>query len=64
MINEELVDVPMRIDVSNGRVQFKKVNMITFRGTLKDKIYLIILMFRMMIGHNAQLQEKRGYRIL
>lgn len=63
-INDELVDVPIRIDISNGRVQFKKVRILAFRDTLKGKIYLIILMSRMMIAHSAQTQEKKEYRIL
>lgn len=65
LINDEVVDVPMRIDITNGRVQFRKVKMGLFRGLLKDQTIRIIRMLRMMIAaHNAQPREKKDCPIL
>ena len=55
LINDEVVDVPIRIDIANGRVQFRKVKIEIFRDSLKGRICLIIRMPRMMIAHNARL---------
>jgi len=62
LINDEVVDLPMRIDPSNGRVQFQKVIFFIFRNIFaKLGQYLIHQIFQMMKDHNGQHQDKNDY---
>lgn len=44
-VNEELIDIPMRIDPNNGRVQFQKVNPPHSEIHTQDRQYLRLVRY-------------------
>ena len=60
-MNDNQIDLPMRIDPTSGRVQFQKVSSAIFRNMLgKLETCLILLTFLMTKGYRTDQVQKRG----